>query len=474
MLHVFAHEFDKTVTMVQRDFSAYINAQINDDPDLIRGFLADRNTDLFDYVANITSGNCRLDLLSFYLLCKMYDAHGAVITENYVWYTFMGDGSLDECRVVLIFMGANRFRDTCPLFPRKMVNTITFEAGFIASRTKGDHSLAADDEKDDPTFDPYPSRASTYTGRRRKPLSTRNTPKRKAARISARKTKKSYYNDPDYVVDVNDSSSSSDNNIAETEERVIGTITIPADCDDDSDDNGTSDNQDTEEYEVSDFPGIISWDEYLRRSKSRDKTGVHKLKSTIKTTRKVTYNIPSRTIGIPRRKKVPYKCMICRKIFTRKSVRDSHVINAHGKIFKCGQCLKKFRSQSHLHEHIKRHIPTKRRFKCDECGMDFVYPSQLDVHKQKHSDKPRFKCDVKGCGLTYQHKSDLSKHIRLDHTVRPMLQCPHCVQQFKGKKLLNQHVKSHQPPTIPCDVCGKMFRHYGSRDSHRKKCVLTE
>ncbi|XP_071444621.1 uncharacterized protein [Hetaerina americana] len=109
--------------------------------------------------------------------------------------------------------------------------------------------------------------------------------------------------------------------------------------------------------------------------------------------------------------RVPYKCKVCGKEFSRKGALAGH---------------------KNRHDGLKPHA-------CEVCGKAFPDRSNLLKHKMLHSEVKPHKCDV--CGKSF--RSSLKVHMRV-HTGEKPFSCSICSQRFTVKSSLIAHIKKHQ------------------------------
>lgn len=459
--HVFGHLEGKSATRVKGDLEGYILDQYNTVSQMIMEFVKPLKLDTYSYISRIAEDGVRPDIMCIYLLAKMFARHVAVVTEDRVWYTFEGEGSMDVCDLVLVYRGGNRFVNTQPMQVRPISQAV-FEAG---------DKVPVPDEKDDPDYVPKSGKVPCST--RKSDRGKHKPPLRRTAKAARRRVRSSYYHDPDYVVEVQDSESESSqaevlleevpavkkrrknqSNKKQTTEKVIGTIKIIG---------GSSSS--TEEYDVSQYPGIVTKKsaKELAQKKSLT-TGQSETRKESKKT------VPGKTFALKKQVKKAVKCLRCRALFNSHREMNAHVLQEHGLTFKCSKCDKVFKARRYLVAHVKRHNTKKLPLHCDKCGKGFLYPYELKEHSAVHSNEGTFKCNWQGCKRRFKFKQDLREHFLSDHTTTPQLKCPHCVQTFADRRHLNQHIRTHSEPAIPCPQCGRLFRHYSTRNKHLKSC----
>lgn len=461
--HVFGDLVNKSAKRVKGDMEGFILEHYDSVAELIKNFIKPLKLDHYSYITRLTHDAVRPDVMCIYLLCKMYGKHAGIVTERRVWYTFKGDGCVKDCDLVLVFKGANVFANTQPMQLRwkkadKEQNLI-FEAG----------EKVPSEDRTDPDYKPQHRKYRPKLLKRKR----ERPPSRQAAKTAGRKVRSSYYHDPDYVVDVTSESESSlsDVEIVSEEcaksakpkkkipgkgyrEKVIGTIKVLQ--------QGSS----TEEYDVTQYPGILSFQEAVNQNLIRG------IETEVKEIPRVPQHktVPARTYGVKKKTRAAVKCAICRQMFNNYTECNAHTRQQHGQEFKCSKCHKQFKARRYLLTHLKRHDLQQLAHVCNKCGKRFLRPSDLKEHGAVHSDDTPFHCKWLGCDKSFKLKKDLNKHFIRAHTATPELQCEHCVQTFDDERLYKQHMRTHAEPTIPCPRCGKLFRHYATRNKHARYC----
>uniref|UniRef100_A0A1B0DNG0 C2H2-type domain-containing protein n=1 Tax=Phlebotomus papatasi TaxID=29031 RepID=A0A1B0DNG0_PHLPP len=103
-------------------------------------------------------------------------------------------------------------------------------------------------------------------------------------------------------------------------------------------------------------------------------------------------------------------------------------------------------------DHFSRSITEKH--KCNICGKTFLIFSDLQAHLRNHDSLLRtFQCLE--CQETFTSRHSLHDHVQEIHS-KDILPCHICGKFFRGKKLLNNHIKRHDTQ-YTCGICGKAF-----------------
>ena len=132
--------------------------------------------------------------------------------------------------------------------------------------------------------------------------------------------------------------------------------------------------------------------------------------------------------------------------------------------YSCPDC--EFTSQKN--EDIKKHKLKHRKRKrcCSLCG--FISKDKIDfqLHKLTHEKKKeksvglkKYACET--CDYKASQKIQLNVHMTFVHNaenlVKHVFHCNECPRRLLSKHKLEEHMKMHSPPAIPCHQCGRMF-----------------
>ena len=125
--------------------------------------------------------------------------------------------------------------------------------------------------------------------------------------------------------------------------------------------------------------------------------------------------------------------------------------------FQCDQCLKRFRSQAVLDEHINGVHEKRMDFICEHCNKSYAWRQSLQNHKSKHCPGKYHETGV--------HEFALQKHCKETHTNDEKFQCEVCHKIFNWRHSLMEHQKKESCKTnsasklnqYDCEVCQNTF-----------------
>lgn len=128
-----------------------------------------------------------------------------------------------------------------------------------------------------------------------------------------------------------------------------------------------------------------------------------------------------------------------------------------------------------IENHIRKHFPSVKSFKCKDCPEEFQFGHQLHKHKQKfHETRTEFKCQK--CNVEFKTREELKKHYSTEHQKGSYI-CSHCGKVFKQKVLLQTHMKrnhENHERSFFCEECGKNFRFEIDMQNHFKRMHTDE
>ncbi|GFR88923.1 zinc finger protein 62 [Elysia marginata] len=173
---------------------------------------------------------------------------------------------------------------------------------------------------------------------------------------------------------------------------------------------------------------------------------------------------PARNAVVKTRPKT-FACPMCGMMFHSSGEKfQIHCRKEHkdAEFLKCDVCKKLYYGQSNLDKHRKMHKLFTDTFPCDECDKVFRRKFALQVHKKMHSFKKFVKCDI--CGQEFRFVSEVDKHKNKMHRYDRLLniyKCNICGQRFPVLSHLSVHVYCHNVPDstpFECDLCNSAFK----------------
>lgn len=199
---------------------------------------------------------------------------------------------------------------------------------------------------------------------------------------------------------------------------------------------------------------------------------------------------------------LPYSCDICNKGMHSRSKLKTHRWKYHGiaaddfqppEPHTCDICDKTMQSAEHLKAHMRRHGPPK--WKCPQCDLGCMTPSELRTHLVSHSDQRDYQCDkcpkkfklnktllihrrlhdrIVGqfhchvCDKPMANANYLQLHMRI-HTNEGLVECTQCNKKFLTQSFLNAHMRVHSDQrNFKCDMCPKTFKAKHTFVAHRR------
>ncbi|XP_022119409.2 zinc finger protein 58-like [Pieris rapae] len=145
-----------------------------------------------------------------------------------------------------------------------------------------------------------------------------------------------------------------------------------------------------------------------------------------------------------------HPCVFCDMTFKSRHHMKRHILNIHPPLeskVQCPECLKEFKNDQYLKEHMQVHSSLDSKVKCDLCDKFFHSAIRLKKHKKiVHPDKPKLRCEK--CDKEFAHAHYLRRHHNSVHMEVDESQyeheCDQCGKKFKIKRYLNNHLQRHE------------------------------
>jgi hypothetical protein len=167
-----------------------------------------------------------------------------------------------------------------------------------------------------------------------------------------------------------------------------------------------------------------------------------------------------------------FNCSDCGSSYKTKSAFEKHQEMKHGPNavkFICAQCGKEFKEKQILKNHERTHLPDELKLKhpCTICGKKFVNNHCLKIHIARiHEKVALHTCEL--CGKGCITKSDLNWH-KDSHTQERNFECDICQLKFKSTNSLRLHKRRHfnHDKIITCPICSKEFHSPAALSNHK-------
>ncbi|XP_039232015.1 gastrula zinc finger protein XlCGF52.1 isoform X2 [Drosophila yakuba] len=112
--------------------------------------------------------------------------------------------------------------------------------------------------------------------------------------------------------------------------------------------------------------------------------------------------------------------------------------NRKNKFIKCELCVKEFKHERNLLDHMKVH---SNSHVCQSCGERFLFKADLDKHLCYRNSDSTVECPV--CLKVFSSTHSLDSHKCEDMQENPPFQCPHCQEAFTREQNLKAHLLIH-------------------------------
>uniref|UniRef100_A0A336LL14 CSON010189 protein n=1 Tax=Culicoides sonorensis TaxID=179676 RepID=A0A336LL14_CULSO len=178
-------------------------------------------------------------------------------------------------------------------------------------------------------------------------------------------------------------------------------------------------------------------------------------------------------IHTPKDIKYCYKCDLCEKSATSKTLLLKHFQQSHNmgnfeekvEPILCPVCAKSFQTESGFHYHFKAHHDIEKVV-CPECGQEMNKLSLKSHIRRQHDHIPQT-CDI--CFKQFKNMHTMIHHKNRVH-IEPRHECDMCKKKFKTKDKLLDHRKGHFVQNrFHCDLCNVTCNDYANMLKHRKQ-----
>ena len=116
--------------------------------------------------------------------------------------------------------------------------------------------------------------------------------------------------------------------------------------------------------------------------------------------------------------KKKFACNLCEHKFSRQSELKLHIENVHiGEVHHCDQCIKEYKSQEQLKEHLLAKHGDDISYLCSQCDSRYTSRMNLKRHIQNtHEGSFKYTCNVSvDCDYQTLSQGDLKEHKKLNH-----------------------------------------------------------
>ena len=155
---------------------------------------------------------------------------------------------------------------------------------------------------------------------------------------------------------------------------------------------------------------------------------------------------------------IRFKCNVCKRDFSSKQMAVTHEFNVHGEgentVRKCETCGEEFRYFSNLNRHIKKIHQSPVMVKFTICSKEFTVNRTLKLHMESVHEKKRYACDF--CNKTFAYEACVIRHKKSTHeNLKQELKCNQCNKSFTSTRGLRYHIETnHEEKHYRCDANG--------------------
>lgn len=191
----------------------------------------------------------------------------------------------------------------------------------------------------------------------------------------------------------------------------------------------------------------------------------------------------------------PYRCLECKKGFKKQSHLIAHK-RVHQKRIQCTVCRKILPTVGELIQHRSSHLK-KGMLQCPDCHQQFQFPAHLLRHLEGHRNRenkahqleertpskpqqsvesakePHLQCSL--CKEVFSDAQVLRKHCLTHISGSSSHQCPFCKQNYNNRRYLLRHMIQHTgDKPFSCNNCGKQFYRNIYLKIHSQTCLPSQ
>ena len=144
----------------------------------------------------------------------------------------------------------------------------------------------------------------------------------------------------------------------------------------------------------------------------------------------------------------PHVCVICHKKFNSDRLLNQH-FRKHVNTQKCPYCEMTCASSSALTYHLRYRHSQGKPHQCPICLKNYKTQYSLADHLQLHGEKT-ICCEHTGCNYITSSVRSYRQHVRLEHSDGSVVFCCHvCDEQFSEGHKLTAHLKKVHGFSLP-------------------------
>lgn len=150
-----------------------------------------------------------------------------------------------------------------------------------------------------------------------------------------------------------------------------------------------------------------------------------------------------------------YVCDVCARVFRSKKCLDNHVklhlgTRVEDKV-QCSMCASWFTDQNCLTKHIKRvHEVSEVPLSCEICGWEAKNQPSLYGHMHRVHAALKYECEF--CLKKFKRQHHMKEHVAIHHTGAALYDCKYCEEKFNSKNKLYSHRKIMHPAEYEEDI----------------------